>query len=61
MDFTVPLDHKLKIKVSEKIKKMAGFWQKAEKSVKHEGSDYTNFLRFWKERFPKTWNRDRGN
>ena len=45
MDFAVSADHWVKIKESEKIDKIFGFCQRAEKALEHEGDGDTNSSR----------------
>ena len=42
VNFTIPADHKVKIKESKKINKYFGSNKRAEKAGKHEGGSETN-------------------
>ena len=43
MDFTVPADHGIKLKESEKKDKYFDLAGELKKTIEHEGDDYTNW------------------
>ena len=49
MDFTVPTDHRLNLKVSEKKDKYLNFARELKKSMKHESDGDTNCN--WRARY----------
>ena len=42
VDFTVPADHRIKLKESEKIDKYFHLAREEKKTMEHEGDNYTN-------------------